>query len=120
MSNQESKSCVFYGEDTRKKRKQNICDTYEEHKIPSSLRKIYNKNISLRKEPHQTSVLCSVCKTPACYLCVKAICNLMKLNHLHDRDKWYEQMTEWFYNNIYPKKDFVAHYCELMKKIYKM
>ena len=46
MSTQESKWCVFCGEDTRKKRKRDICDTYEEYKvdkIPSSLKKIYNK-----------------------------------------------------------------------------
>ena len=48
MSTQESKSCVFCGEDTRKKRKRDICDTYEEYKIdkiPSSLKKyIIKKN----------------------------------------------------------------------------
>ena len=120
MSTTESKLCVFCGEDTRKKRKRDICDTYQEYKIdkiPSSLKKIYNKKISTRKKPHQPSVLCSVCNTPACFLCVKVICERMKLHRLHENDNWYKQMNKWIHHNIYPKQDFVGHCCEVVKQI---
>ena len=122
MANVESRTCVFCGEHTRKKRKRNLCDTYQEHKvgkIPSSLKKIYNKKLSSPHQPHQPSVVCSVCNSHACYLCVKAICERMKQNELHPEDKWYQQMSEWIYNNNYPNTDFVGHCCELLKSIEK-
>ena len=120
MASLESKTCVFCGEQTRKKRKRNLCNTYQEHKkIPSSLKKIYNKKISLSTKPIQSSVVCSVCNTSACYPCVKAIYEKMEDTQVHEGDKWHHQMSEWINNNIFPPKDFVGHCCELVKNIEK-
>ena len=118
----ESSKCVLCGSGSRKSRKRQSCNTYQEVCQPAKVIKTISrlkrkfKNIPEVHIPKLAWIQCTNCDSQSCIPCINAICETMKDNNDHINDEWFHAVTQIITQNKTPPL-FIGHCCELRIKI---
>ena len=118
MDINESKTCVFCGENSRQDRKRKSCDTYEAHQnksVPKMLHKVAKKHGSLIRRTIYDEIKCSVCGMFSCVKCITAVCAKLEESNSHHNDRWYQEVKHVLQGK-HPS-DFVGHCCEIQQSV---